>query len=34
MITNGIDLIVSEVASRCGVPFADARRLIASVSEA
>jgi len=31
-ITNGIDLIVSEVASRCGVPFADARRLIASVS--
>ena len=31
-ITNGIDQIVAEVASRCGVPFADARRLIASVS--
>ncbi len=31
-ITNGIDQIVAEVASRCGVPFADSRRLIASVS--
>ena len=32
VITNGIDQIVSDVASRCGFPFADARRLIASVS--
>jgi type IV pilus assembly protein PilM len=31
-ITTGIDQIVSEVASRCGMPFADARRVIASVS--
>ena len=32
VITTGVDQIVSEVASRAGVPFADARRLVASVS--
>ncbi len=32
VITHGIDQIVGEVAARAGMPFADARRLIASVS--
>jgi len=33
VITSGIDHVVSEVAARAGMPFADARRAIASVSE-
>jgi type IV pilus assembly protein PilM len=32
-ITSGIDHVVAEVAARTGVPFADARRSLAAVSE-
>ncbi len=32
VITSGVDQIVADVASRAGVPFADARRMVASVS--
>src|SRR5579871_1491628 len=34
VITSGIDQIVAEVAARAGLPFADARRAVAAVSEA
>jgi len=33
VITSGVDQIVSEVAARAGLPFSDARRVIASISE-
>ena len=33
VITTGVDQLVAEVASRAGLPAADARRLIASVSD-
>jgi len=33
VITSGIDQVVGEVAARAGLPFADARRAVAAVSE-
>src|SRR5579859_365576 len=33
VITSGIDQVVAEVAARAGLPFADARRAVAAVSE-